>query len=107
MALSGVHVTCASAGSRGFNNSSIAVIGKAFWAETLASPGPTTQSAPSPTEQGGRPLFQISAAADAFVSIGPNPDPVGATKTRYFIKGGQAPIEIAVELGDKLSWVAA
>lgn len=107
MALAGVHVTCAYAGSRGFANSSIPVIGKAVWAETLTSAGTTTNEAPSPTEQGGQPLFQIASAADVFVSVGPAPDANGLTKIRYFIKGGLAPVEIAVNKGDKLAWVAA
>lgn len=107
MALAGVHVTCAYAGSRGFANSNLPIIGKAAWAETLTSAGTTTNAAPAPTEQSGQPLFQVTAAADAFVSIGAAPDANGNTKTRYFIKGGQPPVEIAAAAGDKLAWVAA
>jgi len=107
MALTGVHVTCAYSGALGFKDVPISIIGKAIWAETLAAAGTTGNEATGPDAQRGTLIFQISSAADVFVSIGAAPDANGATKTRYFIRGGQAPVEIAVEKGDKLAWVAA
>lgn len=102
----GLHVACAFAGSKGFAKSEIDVIRPPIWAQTFTAAGTTTDVAPSFNDQAGFPLFQVSAAVDAFIAFGPDPTATGATAKRFFIKAGETR-EYAVNAKDKLAWVAA
>lgn len=98
MALSGVHIACVSVNTA--NGASL--LGKLQWSQTMASPGTTSQVAPS----GERAMiFEVSAStADVFVAYGQTPDATAGS--RVLVRLGQDRTFLAFP-GDKLAWVAA
>jgi hypothetical protein len=114
LALTNLAVTCGymGEGEHGLNNQN--VFGQAVWAENLAA-GTTTQAAPSPGVSGagtGRPVFQVVAAAASWVVTGAtalNAALAVSTKpseARIYIPAN-TPVNIYVNPGDKLAWIAA
>lgn len=104
MALTGLHVVCAYAGSKSVRAKSQAIMGDVQWTESPSSGVSTTSVAPIPSESMGDPMFRIHAAADSWVSIGASPN--ANANPRLFVPAGED-YDIFVEPGDKLQWVAA
>lgn len=114
MALSGLTVTCAYAGlddderanavNSGVGLPALELLNRASWSEEPASNTATTNSANSQGEIFGKPVFRIYSSADAWVSVGPSPDP--SASPRYFVAANQY-YDILVNNGDKLRWIAA
>ncbi len=114
MALSGLTVLCGYAGlddddranavNSGVSLESVELINRAAWSEEPASDTTTTNSAASAGEIYGKPVFRIYSSADAWVSVGPSPNP--SASPRHFVAANQY-YDIMVKDGDKLRWIAA
>lgn len=106
MALSGAHIACGYAATKGRNGAALPLLNRILWAQTMASAGTTTLGAPPVSDQDGTPIFEIYSAADIFVAIGSAPDAT-AGKPRIFVPANQT-VDIGAEnTGDKLAWILA
>jgi hypothetical protein len=103
MAFSGLHVVAAYAGSYR-RDTTMAILGRPVWSETLATAGTTTNAAPANSDSAGEPMFQVYAVADAFIAIGRSPN--ATTGARIFVPAASY-VEVYAEQGDRLAWVAA
>ncbi|TCR07283.1 hypothetical protein [Neorhizobium sp. JUb45] len=105
MAFSGVHVVCAYAGSLAFQRAPTQpIIGKVNWSESISSGSMTTNSAPGLHGAAGQPIFRIRSSAEVWVSVGPQPDPVGGK--RFIVPAG-VDYDVYVDVGDRLAWTSA
>lgn len=103
MAFTGLTVACGFAvGDNSDNKSHQPIMAKAVWSEEPASGVATTNSAPG--ETGMDPIMRIYAAADSWISVGPNPD---ASSGPRLLVPALTVYDIYVSAGDKLEWVAA
>lgn len=103
MALVGLHVVCAYAGSKVFQRNAAPTLGRPIWSETIAAPGTGTKTSPG-ADTNGDAVFHLRSAADAWVSIGKTPD--AANGTRIFVPAGEF-VTVYTDAGDKLAWTAA
>ena len=105
MALSGLHVAHCYGGSFGAKDNEIPLVGQLVWSQTMASAATTTQAArePAPTDA-GQAIFRVISSADAWVSIGSNPD--ATSGARYYVQA-LTEYDFAVMASDKLAWVLA
>jgi hypothetical protein len=107
MALSGLHVVCASSGQPRDQGASQPILSVPEWSETLASAGTTGQMAPR-----NGSVFHIIVSADSYVAFGSTPDASKAVSTdkssaRVLIRATDPPFDLYVKGGDKLAWLAA
>ncbi len=103
MALVGLHVVCAYAGSNVPQRNAAPTLGRPIWSETLAAPGAGTKVSPG-ANLNGDAVFHLRSAADAWVSIGKAPD--AANGTRVFVPAGEF-VTVYTDKDDKLAWIAA
>ena len=103
MAFSGLHVVCVYVGGER-DRDRIPLPSKPVWSDAPASGVNSTRAAPSDNNALGIPVFQVYAAADSYLSIGPLPNALD--NPRFLIPALQL-IEVIVEPGDKFQWVAA
>lgn len=96
MALNGLHVACGQVTVL----QSVALSRKPVWSRTMPNAGVTDLRAPDLPTIG----FEIRAAVDVFVAIGPNPD--AADDARFFVPANDTR-NISCDPGDKLAWIAA
>jgi hypothetical protein len=115
MALSGVHIACGFIGGLGkYQNSSVDLLGKVIWSQTMSAPGTTSQGAASTQTPAydGDPSFEIYSSTDIYVAVGASPDP---TQTTGKASSGSARIlipanttrNIFCKAGDLLAWTPA
>lgn len=105
MAFTGMHIAC------GYINApaDAALMGPVIWSQTMAGAGTTTRAAPKRGDndfgRGGADLsFEIAAAVDAFVAIGPAPD--ASVGPRLLVRAGETR-NVSCDPGDKVAWAAA
>jgi len=103
MALSGVHVLCAYAGSYRRDKNE-AILGKFIWSEAPASGVTSTNAAPNIHDVFGQAVYRIRASADSWISIGPAPNATSGTRTYV---PANTDVHLFVDGGDKLQWIAA
>lgn len=103
MALPNFHVSCAYVGSPSGRNKDRSLISAPVWSEAPASV--STNAVPADTDyRKGDPVFQVIAAADSYVSIGPSPN--AGQSPRLVVKAGEL-TTIYCSVGDKIAWAAA
>lgn len=104
MPLSGLHVVCGYAGAPSQRHRSQPILGEVRWSESPASGVTTTNTAIVPSDTMGDPVFRIRTSAEAWVSVGANPN--ANANPRILVPAGED-YDIFVEPGDRLQWVAA
>jgi hypothetical protein len=103
MALTGLHVLSGYAGSIRREKSQ-PILGKIIWSEAPASGVATTNVAPALSDVLGQPVFRFRSAVDAYVSIGPTPNP--AANPRILVPAN-TDYDVFADPGDKVAWSAA
>jgi len=103
MALPQVHVICGYAGGDGNAKDKQPLFKDPQWSEEPAANTPTTKAAPD--INGMIPVFRVTNTVDIYVShaIAPN----AAASPRHSLLAANAPHDLYVKPGDKLSWVVA
>lgn len=103
MALPQVHVICGYAGGDGNAKDKQPLFKDPQWSEEPAANTPTTKAAPD--INGMIPVFRVTNTVDVYVShaIAPNAE----TSPRHALLAVNAPNDLYVKPGEKLSWVAA
>lgn len=103
MALPQVHVICGYAGGDGNAKDKQPLFKDPQWSEEPAANTPTTKAAPD--INGMIPVFRVTNTVDIYVShaIAPN----AAASPRHALLAANAPHDLYVKPGDKLSWTAA
>lgn len=104
MALSGLHVLCAFAGPSSPKGTPVMLPSNMQWSQTMATGATTTKSAPAQPNEYGGVIFEVTASADVYVSIGPAPD--ASTSPRAFVPASTV-TDFVVKSGDKLNWQLA
>jgi hypothetical protein len=105
MAFTGLHITAAYVGPHySRNQAKEDIVGKLLASETMDAPGTSTLAAPEVHEVAGMATFRVSAAVDAFVAIGIEPD--ANAGPRDLVRAGET-VSFYAEPGHRLAWVAA
>lgn len=104
MAFAGTHIACLYVGGVDVNSARLPVVGRVVWSESMASAGTTTQAAPAHRDNSD-PSFEITPAADIFVSIGPTPD--ASQSPRLLLRAADGPRNVFCRPLDRVAWVLA
>lgn len=105
MATPAFHVACAYVGSPTGKSKDRALITPPVWSEhALAASTTSTNAVPAGIDEKGDPVFQMVAAADSYVSIGPSPN--AGQSPRLLLKANEV-TTVYCKPGDKVAWVAA
>lgn len=103
MALPQVHVICGYAGGDGNAKDKQPLFKDPQWSEEPAANTPTTKAAPD--INGMIPVFRVTNTIDIYVSHAPAPN--AGVSPRHALLAANAPHDLYVKPGDKLSWAVA
>lgn len=104
MALTGLVVVAAYAGSSVSRHLSQPIMGRIAWSETLATPGTTTNVAPPNRDDNGQPFVRLRCNVDAWVAVGKAPNAAASPRIAL---AANTDFDMFVDPGEKVAWIAA